>query len=169
MNYFELFNIPVSFSPDPIALKKKYYELSRKYHPDFFTQENEADQAEALDISSVVNKAYKVFQNPDQTIKYILQWKGLLFEDEKYILPPNFLMEMMEMNEQLMDATMEKEEEQIAVIKKEIADKEEEIYLPVKAIIENQNAEEIDSVHLSKIKEYYFKKKYLNRILATIA
>ena len=51
MNYFELYEIPIAFLIDPLALKKKYFELSRKYHPDFFSQENESEQAEALEKS----------------------------------------------------------------------------------------------------------------------
>ena len=169
MNYFELFDIPVSFLPDLVALKKKFYELSRKYHPDYFTGENEADQAEALHISSLVNKAYKVLQNQDETIKYILQSKGLLADDEKYELPPHFLMDMMEINEQWMEANTENNTEKMATIKNQIAELEDEIYQPVKAIIENYKDEESNAEHLLKVKEYYFKKKYLNRILATIA
>jgi molecular chaperone HscB len=36
MNYFELYEIPVSLKPDQQLLRKKFYELSRKYHPDFY-------------------------------------------------------------------------------------------------------------------------------------
>jgi molecular chaperone HscB len=61
MNYFELFDIPVQFKPDPVMVKKKFYELSRKYHPDFYSQSNGAEQAESLEISSMVNRAYKTF------------------------------------------------------------------------------------------------------------
>src|SRR5919199_5414174 len=107
MNYFELYDIPVSFLPDQKQLKQKFYELSRKYHPDFYTQENEFEQSEALELSSQVNKAYKTFQNRDETIKYVLQLKGLLEEEEKYNLPADFLMEMMDLNEQMMEAKME--------------------------------------------------------------
>ena len=101
MNYFELFGIPVSLTIDKSKLAKKYFELQKKYHPDFFTQNNEAEQDEALEKSSAINKALKVFQNKDSTIKYVLQLKGLLEEEEKYQLRPDFLMEVMELNEQL--------------------------------------------------------------------
>jgi hypothetical protein len=48
-------------------------------------------------------KGLKILQDRDQTIKYVLQLKGLLEEEEKYQLPPDFLMEMMEMNEKLLE------------------------------------------------------------------
>jgi molecular chaperone HscB len=46
------------------------------------------EQAEILEISSAVNKAFKTLSIiPDETIKYLLQQKGLLKEEEKYQLP----------------------------------------------------------------------------------
>ena len=101
MNYFELFDIPVSLNVDAGSLTKKYFELQKKFHPDFYTQAGEAEQEEALEKSSAINKALKVLQNKDSTIKYVLQLKGLLEEEEKYPLPPDFLMEVMELNENL--------------------------------------------------------------------
>ena len=154
MNYFELFDIPVSLTIDKTKLAKKYFELQKKYHPDFFTQNNEAEQDEALEKSSAINKALKIFQNKDSTIKYVLQLKGLLEEEEKYQLPPDFLMEVMELNEQLStDSTTA-----IEVFEKEI-------YLEVSSIIGGYNDTSTTTTDLLKVKEYYFKKKYLLRIL----
>src|SRR6187401_1710229 len=96
MTYFELFELPVRLKVDKAALTKKYFELQKKYHPDFFSNASEEEQAEVLEKSSLVNKAYKTFQNADETIKYVLMQKGLLEEEEKYQLPPDFLMEMLE-------------------------------------------------------------------------
>src|SRR5262245_46427473 len=104
MNYFEIFEIPVQLKVERGDISKKFFELSRKYHPDYFVNRPSEEQAEALEISSQLNKAFKIFQNNDDTIKYVLQLKGLLEEEEKYQLPGAFLMEVLEINEQLMDA-----------------------------------------------------------------
>ena len=161
MNYFELFDLPIGLQVDRSALSKKYFELQKKFHPDFFTQEDEADQKDALEKSSLANKALKVLQQPDLTIQYLLQLKGLLTENEKYALPPHFLMEMMELNEKLTEVDPE-------TFKQEVAALETEQYEVVKDIIENYNDTTIKQDQLLKIKEYYFKKKYLHRILDRI-
>ncbi len=168
MNHFELFEIPISLRPDIQQLKQKFYALSRKYHPDFYTQENEFEQSEALEKASQINKAFKVFQNKDETIKYVLQLKELLEEEEKYTLPPVFLMEMMELNEQMMEAKMDEDANATVKIKDTISTIEEEIYAPVKDIIEGYEEAKTTKEQLLKVKEYYYKKKYLNRILATM-
>ena len=154
MNYFELFDLPLSLTVDNSKLAKKYFELQKKYHPDFYTQADEAEQEDALEKSSAVNKALKILQNKESTIKYVLQLKGLLEEEEKYQLPPDFLMEVMELNENLSDDSA------IA-----ITAFENDIYAGVKQIIEGYDDASVTTANLLKVKEYYFKKKYLQRIL----
>ena len=158
MNYFELFGLPVSLQADRSTLPKKYFELQKKYHPDFYTNADEADQKEALEISSMVNKGLKILQDRDQTIKYVLQLKELLEEEEKYQLPPDFLMEMMEMNEKLL-------EEDPDDFRKEVEGTAQSLYDEIKNIVENYDDATVSTDDLLKIKEYYFKKKYLYRIL----
>lgn len=77
MNYFELYDIPLSLKTDRELVKKRYYELSRKYHPDFHSQSDGEAQAEILQRSADVNKAYRIFQNEDDTIRYVLMLKEM--------------------------------------------------------------------------------------------
>lgn len=162
MNYFELFDIPVCLQVDKSALAKKYFELQKQHHPDFYTQAGEDEQMKALEKSSLINKALKVLQNPDQTIQYVLQLKELVMENEKYELPPGFLMKMMELNEKLV-------EEDLQTFKQEVAGLENVLYEEVGDIIKNYNNDTITIEKLLKLKEYYFKKKYLHRILDRIS
>jgi molecular chaperone HscB len=157
MNYFELFDIPVSLKIDKANLAKKYFELQKQFHPDFFTQATEDEQANALEQSSQINKALKIFKNEAETIKYVLQLKNLLEEEEKYQLPPDFLMEVMELNEGFSENSQQ-----------QISNFETEIYQPVKDIIENFDSVTTTTPDLLKVKEYYYKKKYLQRILDRI-
>ena len=57
MNYFELFGLPVSFTVDKKQLNESYVALQKKFHPDFYTQSNEAEQSEApsRDIGPIKN------------------------------------------------------------------------------------------------------------------
>ena len=166
MNYFELYDIPISLKVDANIIKQKFYALSRKCHPDFFGNETDDEQAEALEKSSHINKAFKIFNSFDETIKYLLQLKGLMQEDEKYNLPSNFLMEVMEINEQLQEAKMENDEEKIASCKLQVASLNKEIYEPVKEIMEYYQDDIISEKELLQVKEYYYKKKYLDRIVS---
>ena len=162
MNYFELFEIPVQLKVDKASLPRKYFELSRKYHPDFFVNGSGEEQALALERSATLNKAFKTFQNPDETIKYVLQLKGLLEEEEKYELPPDFLMEVLEINEELMEGGENKSF--LPNIELRITELQAEIYEPVKEIVEHYQEGATSEKELLQVKGYYYKKKYLDRI-----
>ena len=163
MNYFELFAIPESLKIDAGILARKYFELQKKYHPDYYSNASEEVQAEVLEKAAQVNKAFKTFKNPDETIRYVLMQKGLLEEEEKYNLPPAFLMEMMELNEQLAEAALEGGES-LAMVKQALTQAEDGIYAPVQPIIENYKEGITSTAELLQVKEYYYKKKYLNRL-----
>jgi len=169
MNYFELFNIPISLRVDAAALKNRFYELSRKYHPDFVTNGTEEEQSEALEKSSLLNKAYKTFQRQDDTIKYVLQLKGLLEEEEKYELRPAFLMEVMELNEGLMELEVDEDPAGLALLKEKAENLSKEMYEEVASIISNYREGITTTEELLQVKDYYYRKKYLNRILESIA
>lgn len=157
MNYFELFGFPVSPRVDKTLVSQKYFALQKINHPDFFTQATEAEKEDALQQSAAINKAFTIFQNDEKTIEYFLQEQGVIQTDEKYQLPPDFLMEMMELNETLT-------EKDGVTLAEEMADIERPILEEIKPILE-KSATDIDDSELEKLKAYYYKKKYLKRIL----
>jgi molecular chaperone HscB len=167
MNYFELFDIPVKLKVERALLHPKYIALSRKYHPDYFARDSDAKISEVMEITALVNKAYKTFQEPDATIKYVLQLKGLLEEEEKYQLPGDFLAEVMDINEQLMDLGQLPAAGQrpvILALQSAIHQLQTEIYEPVKEIIEHYQEDLTTKEELLQVKAYYYKKKYLDRM-----
>ena len=163
MNYFELYNLPISLHPDQAIMKEKFYELSRQYHPDFHSNATEEEQADMLEKSSLVNMAYKVFLNPDETIKYVLMSKGLLEEEEKYQLSPDFLMEVLDLNEQALDVSEQADTDRLT---NTIANFQKQIYEPVEAVITDYKEGITTEKELLQVKEYYYRKKYLDRIVA---
>jgi len=156
----------VQLKVDRTALSKKFFELSRTYHPDFFTNESDEKQAEVLEKSAILNKAWKTFQSSDATIKYVLMEKKLLEEEEKYELPPAFLMEVMDINELLMDTD---DAEATKNIQQTIDNLQAEIYEPVVKTVEEYKEGVTTEAELLQVKDYYYKKKYLDRIRQQLA
>ncbi len=162
MNYFELFGLPVAPMVDKRFLSRKFFELQKESHPDFFTRDSETEQENALEKSADINKAFQIFQREDKTIEYFLELKGLLIPNEKYQLPPEFLMEMMEINEALAENNAAMVESQVAVYETALGEE-------IKPILENYDENKTSKADLLKLKAYYYKKKYLNRILDRLA
>ena len=159
MNYFELFEIPPQFEVDTKKLKPKFLELSRKFHPDFNTNEDETGLQRVMEISSAVNKGWQLFQDPMATLKYVLEMTGSISEQENTKLSEDFLMEMMELNEQITDS----EQNQLLDIKEKIYQYEQALYSGVKKLLISSPSATSET-DLEKIKEYFYQRKYLDRI-----
>jgi molecular chaperone HscB len=163
MNYFELFGLPIGFQVDTNKLRAAFMDIQRASHPDKFAQSNSYEQEEALERSALANKGFSLLNNKDQIMPYVLELKGIIDADEKYALSPDFLMEMMELNEAWMEAEDETAQQSILSQIKAIQD---EILEPIKGYLEMDQIDSISQEAMLQIKEYYYKKKYLDRILA---
>ena len=159
MNYFELFELPLQFEVDAKKIRPKFLELSRRFHPDFHSQENEVNQQKVMEQSALINKGWQVFQEPLATLHYVLQLLGKIKEQENPVLSTDFLMEMMELNERLTEG----DQDQQLQLKEEINRYEKELYEGIKSILKSPPTVATDT-DLEKIKEYYYQQKYLNRI-----
>ena len=163
MNYFELYDIPESFEIDQAALKRKFLELSKKYHPDFHTLNDEGEQEDALKMSVLNNEAYKTLKNKELLTAYILELNGITLGDNDSI-PQDFLMEMMDINERLMDVQMDPNPESIKAITAEI-DQIRKSLLAVKFQLEQEYIVKKDKkLTLMGVKSIFLKSKYLNRL-----
>lgn len=161
--YFDLFEIPPSLVVDSSSLIQKFYALSKKFHPDNFTLFSEEEQEQALIKTSEINAAKKMLDQPYSRLGYILRETGILQDEEKQSLPPEFLAEMMDLNEELMELQFEPDPEGSQRILERIQCLEEAILDPVKHYI-HQPELPLEAPVLEALKEYYLKKKYLNRL-----
>lgn len=171
MDYFELYGLPLSFNPDLKLVKQKFYELSKKYHPDFFINQSDEKQQEVLELSTLNNKAFQVLNDPQKRIHYILSLKGLLEEGENYKLPQSFLMEMMEVNEALMDLQFDPDEARMSQVKQEIDNIEASLNQELESLAaayDHQNSDAQETTLLS-IKDLYYRSKYLYRIRESLS
>jgi molecular chaperone HscB len=166
MNYFELYELPISFNPDQQLIKQKFYELSKKYHPDFYINESEEKQEAVLELSTLNNKAFQVLKNKQLRLHYVLTLLGQLIEGENYQLPQDFLMEMMEVNEALMELTFDKDAAKLDTLKNEVSAIENNLNSELELLTNQFDAALIDTRanFLPPIKDLYYRNKYLLRL-----
>ncbi len=171
MNYFELYSLPVSFHPDQNVVKQQFYALSKKYHPDFYINESLEKQEEVLELSTLNNKAFQVLKSPQKVLQYVLELKGVISEGENYTLPQSFLMDMMDVNEAIMDLQFDPNPDKQKEVQTNLNRIEEALMrdLEHSTMAFDNLSEENQQIHLDKIKDIYYRNKYIQRIKASLA
>ena len=166
MEYFKLFNLPVSLYVNKTEVLKTYYALSQEAHPDKHVHAAQTMQQDATAKSAMINEAKKILDNAELRLEYILKESGAMLPDEKYQLSPLFLAEMMDLNETIMDLKLSENIEELNRVKERISSEIHNAFEPVKCLFEMKELELNDS-NLKKLKEYYYQHKYLKRIMDT--
>jgi molecular chaperone HscB len=163
-NYFEFYNLPLSFNLDETVLKRTFYANSKQFHPDFFTLESEEKQAEILELSTLNTEAYKTLSDFEKRMKYILDLKGVMGKEGENKLPQDFLMDMMDINEALMELEMDYDEAAHQKVLTDVQTIENQLFMEVKDTLENYQEGITPPSELEEVKNFYLKKRYLLRI-----
>jgi molecular chaperone HscB len=105
-DYFALLGVPRLFNLDADELRRRYLELSRHAHPDFFTGGSEESQVLAMTISSSLNDAYRTLSDPFERAEYLEELLGGPSSAVDKTTPQGFLDEMMVLQEELTEARL---------------------------------------------------------------
>ncbi len=169
MNYFQLFDIPVSFLPDEQVIRQRYFALSKKYHPDFAATLPVAEQMLTLEHATAVNKAYQVLSHFDKRMQYILLEKGKIEIEGKFNLPPDFLMQMMELSEEAMALNMEPAPDRLRQFQEKIDNYDKQLLQGIQPKLKAWDNTSATESLLDDIRTYYYKRKYLQRIRSQVS
>jgi len=82
-NYYDLFDIAPSFNIDLTRLRSKFQQLQGKLHPDRHVNSTHREKREALQAASFVNEAYQVLSDEHRRARYLLQLRGVEFNQEQ--------------------------------------------------------------------------------------
>src|SRR5437879_11293381 len=108
MDHFEVFGLPRRLAIDTAELQRKFYELSRRHHPDFHQTAPPEEQARALEASARLNAGYRARRDPILRVEYLVRIEEGRDTKEgaavKPKAPPELLEEMFEIQEALAEA-----------------------------------------------------------------
>jgi molecular chaperone HscB len=103
-DYFSFFGLPRRLRLDAQDLERRFRDLSRKFHPDFYYNAPPAERLASLERSSYLNDAYRVLRNPVARVEHLLAIEGLpaaKSDDGTAKVPPSLLEEVFALNEEL--------------------------------------------------------------------
>jgi molecular chaperone HscB len=107
-DFFSVFGLERRLAIDVAALQRRFYELSRRWHPDFHQAAPPDEQARVLEESARVNTAYRALRDPLARVEYLIRIEEGRETKEgaavKPKAPPELLTEMFEIQEALEEA-----------------------------------------------------------------
>jgi molecular chaperone HscB len=103
-DYFAFLGLPRKLLIDPQDLERRFRELSRKFHPDYFYNASPGERLASLERSSYLNDAYRTLRNLVSRVEHLLAIEGLppvKSEEGGATVPPSLLEEVFSLNEEL--------------------------------------------------------------------
>jgi len=98
-NFYDFFGIEHKLNLDLKDLEKRFYSLSRQWHPDKFTLKSAEEQQQALDATAILNDGYRTLRDPLARAEYLLKEHGFdIGEQGAKNVPPELLEEVFELN-----------------------------------------------------------------------
>jgi molecular chaperone HscB len=170
MDYFEVFGLPRILGIDSGALEKTFHQLSRKYHPDYFSTATPAEKTQAVRMTALLNDGYRTLRHPVRRVEYLLSLYGLKSDGSK--VPPAMLMEVFEINEQLEELKAGRASiEEIDSLRSQIRDKRERFDRELQQaavawdeLVQGDAADDIRRKHLRKLAEILSESSYIRNL-----
>jgi molecular chaperone HscB len=103
-DYFAFFGLPRKLHVDAADLERRFRDLSRQFHPDYFYNATAAERRASLERSSYLNDAYRVLKHPAARVDYLLEVEGMAAkgpQEASKAVPPALLEEVFALNEEL--------------------------------------------------------------------
>jgi len=88
VDYFQIFEITPQLSLNAAELQRRFYSLSRKFHPDL--------NPDGLEKSALLNDAFRTLRDPVARAEYVVENHGLELNAKD--VPPELLEEVFEFN-----------------------------------------------------------------------
>jgi molecular chaperone HscB len=102
-DYFTAMGLPRKLRVDRQDLERRYHDLSRRFHPDFFQRAAPRDRVVSLENSALINKAYRTLRDPLARAEYLVRLEAGPGAELKPEAPHSLFEEILELNELLSD------------------------------------------------------------------
>ena len=100
-----MFGLAPAYALDLEHLDSAYRDIQSRIHPDRYASAGDAERRASMELTTRVNEAYRTLKSPVQRGRYVLELNGVDtgFETNT-AMPPEFLMEQIELREKLEEA-----------------------------------------------------------------
>lgn len=168
-NFFELFEIPISYDVDSVRIQRLYMELQKQVHPDKFVNASDREKSLSMQKTSWINEAKSTLESPVLRAVYLLKLKGLDINlENETTMDSGFLMQQLEMRERLEH--VKREDDPLATLDsmaKEVKNATQEL---MNGFADSYQAEQLDDARewIRKLQFLSKAKKEINTLTADV-
>ena len=145
-NFFTLLGQAQQFTVDRAALKKRFRTLQREYHPDRHIAKTPQEQRLAVQFSAHLNTAFAVLDNPVKRATHLLELSGIEIDHQNStIKDPTFLMQQMEIREDLDDARADNNLPALEVLFNQVSEQFQACQQDFSALVESNKLSTADN------------------------
>ncbi len=101
LDYFTCMRLPRLLDIDQEKLQENFYDLSRTFHPDFYSAKDEQEQTISLGNSALLNTAYRTLKDPIQRAEYLIRLEAGAVKEIRSNPPADLFDEILELQEDL--------------------------------------------------------------------
>jgi molecular chaperone HscB len=102
-DYFSVFGLPFHPAIDEAALTQRYYELSRRVHPDLYHTTTAEEKEASLKNTALLTRAYRTLRDLVQRGQYWLELQGEQLGKANNRVPPALAAQVFAVQEKLVD------------------------------------------------------------------
>jgi molecular chaperone HscB len=103
IDYFRVLGIPRRPVVDEADLAKRYYDLSRRLHPDLYQTGRVEEREASLRNTALLNRAYRTLRDPVQRGQYWLELHGERLGKDNNRIPPDLAALVFSVQEKLAE------------------------------------------------------------------
>jgi molecular chaperone HscB len=184
-DYFRFMGLPRRLRIDPRDLDRRFRQLSRQFHPDFFHNATTTERLASLERSSYLNDAYRVLRDVHTRIEYLLALEGLASVKADAPgtarVPASLLEEVFALNEELDEIRQERDEggahqglrDRLARAAAPIREKQRTHEMALEGLLDawdglSEASTEARRATLEALREQMVERHYITNLLATL-
>jgi molecular chaperone HscB len=102
-DYFAALGLPRRLQIELADLERRYHDLSRRFHPDFYQTASPRERLASLENSALLNKAYRALRDPFARAEYLVRLETGQRAEPEAEVPTALFEEILELNELLAE------------------------------------------------------------------
>lgn len=124
--HFDILGLPRRYHLGPGEIEDRYHAAAREHHPDRHMKSDAQTRVSSALRTAQLTEAYRTLKDPVRRAEYLLKLEGIVISDERsgHKVGPEFLQEILELREGLMEARMEGDEARIVALGSEVRERQ---------------------------------------------